>query len=104
MSQVKQVKFLMDRGLDKLAEALREEGFDVVTVEKFATDEEIIEKAEKEDRTIVTKDSYFAEVLFRRKIKGGVIFLGFNDVDMCLIALKGILENIDVRRNYIILG
>lgn len=99
-----QVKFLVDRGLDELVKALREEGFDVLAVEKSSTDEEIIEKAEKEERTVITKDPYFAEVLFRRKIKGGAIFLGLDDVEACLIALKGILENVDVKGNYIILG
>ena len=103
-----QIKLLIDRNIDdKLVDALRMEGFDVISVKewnKSAKDDEIVEKAEREGRIIVTKDSYFAEKIFKIKPKCSVIFLGFDDPEMIILALKGIADVLDIRGSYIILG
>jgi len=73
------VKFLVDECTGKrLAKLLEKAGFDVVFVGDWkpsATDDEVLEKAEKDDRILITDDKDFGELIFRlgRPLKGVIL-------------------------------
>lgn len=74
------LKFLVDNSSGKkLATALKDKKFDVIYAGDdfpFAEDEEILERAEQEDRILITNDKDFGELIFRYgKPSSGVIFL-----------------------------
>jgi predicted nuclease of predicted toxin-antitoxin system len=62
-----------------LVRTLREAGIDVIYVAEFAsgiTDDEVLERARKEDRLLLTEDKDFGELVFRMKRElAGVIML-----------------------------
>lgn len=73
-------KFLVDECAGKkLCSQMALSGLDTIYVGdimKGATDEEVIEYAEKEKRIIITNDSDFGKLVFRKKIKSwGIILL-----------------------------
>jgi predicted nuclease of predicted toxin-antitoxin system len=80
------VKFLVDECTGKrLAKLLEKAGFDVVFVGDWkpsATDDEVLEKAEKDDRILITDDKDFGELIFRLgRPSKGVILLRLSTTD-----------------------
>ena len=76
-------RFLVDESTgQKVAEALRKEGFDVLSViedMRGADDIEIIQRV-NEGRIIVTNDKDFGELIFRRRLASkGVLLLRLED-------------------------
>jgi len=74
------LRFLVDNSSGKkLADVLKNNNYDVSYAGDFssgAKDEEILERAEKENRILITNDKDFGELVFRyRKPSSGVIFL-----------------------------
>ncbi len=77
-------KFIVDESTgDKVAELLRTEGFDVVSVisqMRGADDLSIIQRALNEGRIIVTNDKDFGELVFHQNFKpSGVLLLRLED-------------------------
>ena len=77
-------KFIVDESTgDRIAELLRNEGFDVVSVisQMRGTDDlSIIQTAIIEERIIVTNDKDFGELVFHQNLKPrGVLFLRLED-------------------------
>jgi len=68
MNEVRELKFLCDEQLGKLARWLRILGQDVVYKNKFS-DSEMIERAKKESRLILTRDHNLAERLFQEGVR-----------------------------------
>lgn len=74
------LKFLIDNSSGKkLATALKNQRYDVIyagDILSDAEDEEVLEKAEKEGRILITNDKDFGELIFRhKKPSSGVILL-----------------------------
>ncbi len=77
-------KFIVDESTgDRVAELLRDEGFDVVSVisQMRGTDDlSIIQRAIVEERIIVTNDKDFGELVFHQNLTPrGVLFLRLED-------------------------
>lgn len=77
-------KFIVDESTgDKVAELLRNEGFDVVSVMsqmRGVDDLSIIQTAIMEERIIVTNDKDFGELVYHQDFKPkGVLFLRLED-------------------------
>ena len=66
-----------------VASWLREEGYDVFSVfeeARGAADEELIRRARRENRVLVTSDKDFGEKVFREgKAHGGIVLLRLQD-------------------------
>ena len=74
------MKFLVDANLGrKFANLLKHAGYDVIFAKDMMPlfrDEEILAKAEKEKRTVITNDKDFGELIFRMgRSASGVILL-----------------------------
>ena len=74
------LKFLIDESTGKrLADFLKQKGFDAVFVAdaiQGATDEQVLEFAEKQNRILITNDKDFGELIFRqKKLAHGIILL-----------------------------
>jgi predicted nuclease of predicted toxin-antitoxin system len=74
------LKFIVDESCGiKLAEALQREGYDTVPVIGTMTgtqDREILEKAFREERIVITNDKDFGELVYRQGLDhAGVILL-----------------------------
>ncbi len=93
----------------RLAVLLENAGYDMVYVgdwKSSASDEEVLRKAEEEDRILITDDKDFGELVFRlgRPTKGVILFRTSttNPVKrFCL--LDKILKSIDVRGKFVVL-
>ena len=78
------MRFLVDECTGpRVARWLREQGYDVVSVYEQARgmdDDSILEKANKENRILITNDKDFGEKIFRDKeFHKGVILLRLDD-------------------------
>ena len=76
------MKFVADECCDVvLVSLLRSEGYDVVYIKEFspgALDKEVLKKAFAEDRTLITEDKNFGELIYRlKKPAYAVILLRF---------------------------
>ncbi len=105
------MKFLVDECTGKrLAKLLEKAGFDVVFVGDWkpsATDDEVLEKAEKEDRILITDDKDFGELIFRLgRPSKGVILLRLSTTDPMkrFQVLNDVLKLIDVRGKFVVVG
>ncbi len=101
------LKFLIDKCTGKkFAILLKNAGYDVVGDWKpSASDEEVLRKAEEEDRILITDDKDFGELVFRlRKPSKGVILLRTSTTDPVrrFKLLEKILKSIDVRERFVV--
>ena len=76
------MRFLADENIsNKVVNALRSKGIDVVSIKEIASslsDESELETANAQNRILITFDTDFAELVFKRKLKTkGVILLKF---------------------------
>jgi predicted nuclease of predicted toxin-antitoxin system len=74
------MRFLADENVSRLVvERLRVAGFDVVSVRETrpgASDKDVLDEADKNDRVLVTEDRDFGELVVRQRLKvRGVILL-----------------------------
>lgn len=103
------LRFLVDECTGKrLAILLENAGYDVVFVGDWkpsASDDEVLEKAEKEGRILITDDKDFGELVFRlRRPSRGVILLRMSTTDPTrrFQLLEKILKLIDVRGKFVV--
>ena len=107
------LKFLVDESTgDKLAEALKDNGYDALYCGKLLPgkpDEEIIKKANDEKRVLITNDKDFGEVVFRLKaVSSGVILLRLkndkpdNRIRNVLTIIKEL--KINLNKNFIVVS
>jgi predicted nuclease of predicted toxin-antitoxin system len=80
------MKFLADENVEKpVVDWLRKNGFDVLFVTEFAkssTDDELLERAKRDSRILLTNDKDFGELVFlQRKSSAGVILMRFTNDD-----------------------
>lgn len=81
------MKILADENIEReFIEALREAGFDIVSVRESyigVADDEILQIAEKESTVILTYDTDFGELIFRYSLKSrGVILLRLSGLSL----------------------
>jgi len=105
------LRFLVDNSSGrKLANSLKDKKYDVIYAgDTFpeAEDDEILKKAEKEGRILITNDKDFGELIFRyRKPSSGVILLRLK-IDFPEHRTKVLLNLIDkfgvkLRRKFIV--
>jgi predicted nuclease of predicted toxin-antitoxin system len=74
------MRFLLDENVSRLvAERLRAGGFDVVSISEAkpgAQDSDVIERAEREGRILITEDRDFGELVVRQRLRiQGIILL-----------------------------
>jgi len=105
------MKFLIDECTGRrLAILLENAGYDVVFVGDWkpsTTDEEVLRKAEEEDRILITDDKDFGELIFRLgKPSKGVILLRTSTTDPVrrFHILRNLIERIDVEGKFIVIG
>jgi predicted nuclease of predicted toxin-antitoxin system len=103
------VRFLVDESTGKrLAILLMKQGHDVLFVgdwKKSALDHEVLEKAYKEKRVLITDDKDFGELVFRLgKESAGVILLRthITDPHFKMSLLKRLIGRIDVNKKFIV--
>ncbi|HUB92790.1 MAG TPA: DUF5615 family PIN-like protein [Candidatus Saccharimonadales bacterium] len=103
------VRFLVDESTGKrLALLLMKQGHDVLFVgdwKRSALDHEVLEKAYKEKRVLITDDKDFGELVFRLgKSSAGVILLRIRTTDtrFRMTLLKRLISHIDVNRKFIV--
>lgn len=96
----KKLKFLADESLEySIVLWLRESGYDVSSIaENFPSveDEKVLQKANQEDRLIITNDKDFGDLVFFNKLPHkGVILLRFRteQVETKIKFLKSFLKN-----------
>ncbi|RLE67896.1 MAG: hypothetical protein DRJ45_08755, partial [Thermoprotei archaeon] len=63
------MRFLCDQMLGTLAKWLRILGYDVYFANNLEDDEDILKRAEEEERVIITRDKYLVMRAKRRRIK-----------------------------------
>ncbi|RLI84432.1 MAG: hypothetical protein DRO98_08565 [Archaeoglobales archaeon] len=104
------LKFLVDECTGKrLANLLVNAGYDAVYVGDWklsASDEEVLRKAERENRILVTDDKDFGELIFRLgKPSSGVILMrtSFTDPEKRFKLLKQSLEVVDPRNKFVVI-
>jgi predicted nuclease of predicted toxin-antitoxin system len=102
-------RFLIDECTGRrLAILLKNAGYDVVFVGDWkpsATDEEVLRKAEEEDRILITDDKDFGELIFRLgKPSKGVILLRTSTTDPVrrFQLLEKILKFTDVKEKFVV--
>ena len=76
------MRFLADENISsKVVNALRSKGIQIVSIKEFASslsDETVLETANAQNRILITFDTDFGELVFKRKLKAkGVILLKF---------------------------
>jgi uncharacterized protein with PIN domain len=79
------MKFLCDQMLMRLGRWLRAAGYDTEIAEPDASDRDILEKAKKEKRYLITRDKHFLEM---GKEDPLIIWLRSNDVSSCIRELS----------------
>lgn len=77
------MKFLADENVErKIVEMLRKKGYDVrytADEQRSSTDEEILNKSNKEERVLITNDKDFGELVYlEKKISSGILLLRFS--------------------------
>ena len=107
------MKFLADENYPKTSvDWLRSKNIDITSVsEDFSgvSDEEVLNIAINQHRTILTLDSDFGELIFKFKIKpkAGVIFfrlVEFKPIDLSLILMDLIHENSDFENCMVVIN
>lgn len=100
------MRFLVDESTGKrLAKLLENRGHDVVfvgDVAPSASDEEVLEKAEKENRILITDDKDFGELVFRmERPTKGVILLRTSTIfpRKRFEVLQNLFETVDELKN-----
>lgn len=103
------LRFLVDECTGKrLADLLEKAGYDVVFVGEWklaASDDEVLRKAEEEDRILITDDKDFGELVFRLgKPSKGVILLRMSTTDPAkrFQLLMKVLRSVDVREKFVV--
>ena len=103
------MRFLVDECTGKkFAHLLEREGYDVLfagDVMSSASDEEIIRKADEDDRILITDDKDFGKLIFRlgKPAKGVVLLkMGVNPEDR-LRALRKLLDRYELKGKFIVL-
>ncbi len=105
------LKFLVDNSSGKkIADALKSHKFDVIYAGDSlpeAEDEHILEKAEKENRILVTNDKDFGELIFRHERPSSGVILFRLRIDFPDNRIKVLLNLIDkfgtkLRKNFIV--
>src|ERR1700690_2397252 len=76
------MRFLADENIsNKVVSALRNKGIEIVSIKEFSSglsDENVLETANTQNRILITFDSDFAELVFKKKLETkGVILLKF---------------------------
>lgn len=74
------MKFLCDQMLIRLGRWLRAAGYDTVVIEKSFSDQEILQRALKEKRYLITRDRHFLEM---PAAKEWLLWLKANSVEEC---------------------
>ncbi len=103
------LRFLVDECTGKtLAILLKNAGYDVIFVGDWKpseTDEDILKKAEEEDRILITDDKDFGELVFRlRRPSRGVILLRTSTTDPVkrFQLLEKILQSVDLKEKFVV--
>lgn len=102
------MRLLVDESSGKrLAELLKKEGHDTLFVGDTipsATDEEVIKKAKKEKRILVTDDKDFGELVFRlkRPVNGVILLRTVTKPDERLKILVSLIKTYDVKNKFIV--
>ena len=104
------MRFLVDEctGI-KLSKLLKESGFDVIFIGDVipgVSNGEVLSKAEKEDRILITDDKDFGELVFRlKKPSQGVIHLRTSTTDAYkrFKIILSLLENHEVEGKFIVI-
>ncbi|MFQ5729332.1 MAG: DUF5615 family PIN-like protein [Waddliaceae bacterium] len=79
------MKFLCDQMLVRLGRWLRAAGYDTVVIETPLTDREILDKALKENRYLITRDRHFLDM---KEAEGILVWLEANAVEECVEELS----------------
>jgi predicted nuclease of predicted toxin-antitoxin system len=104
------LRFLVDESTGKrLNDLLIEQGFDslfVGDVSAGLSDELVLQKADEEERILVTDDKDFGELIFRiRKPSGGVVLFRTETTDpnLRMKILLSTIKSHSLQRNFLIL-
>ena len=104
------IKFLVDECTGKrLSNILNAAGYDTVFVGDWrpsAPDDEVLDKANKEGRVLITDDKDFGELIFRlEKPSSGVILIRTSTTNSAIRMhlLEGLLNSTDVYKKFIVL-
>lgn len=103
------MRFLVDECTGKrFATLLENEGYDVLFVGDImpsASDEEIIRKAEEDNRILITDDKDFGELVFRlgRPTKGIILLRIITVPERRIKALIKLLKTYDVKNRFTVL-
>lgn len=84
------MKFLCDQMLSRIGRWLRAAGYDTEIIEDSISDSEILQKAEKEKRILLSRDKRFFEKI--SKSNPNVIWLESNKVEDCIKELSSKLS------------
>ncbi|OQX19255.1 MAG: hypothetical protein BWK75_05835 [Candidatus Altiarchaeales archaeon A3] len=82
------IKFLADENISKsVVDALRKKGYDIESIKEEKlfgiSDREVINKAKKENRIILTHDKHFGNLLnYSFQSHRGVVFMEINHLSM----------------------
>ncbi len=92
----------------RLTILLKKEGYDVLFVGDTipsASDEEIIRRAEEDNRILITDDKDFGELVFRlgKPTKGIILLRIITDPEKRIEALIKLLENYDIKNKFVVL-
>jgi len=103
------MRFLVDECTGKkLAKLLEKESHDVLFVGDVmpsASDDEVIRKAEKENRILITDDRDFGELVFRlgKPTKGVILLRTGVNPEKRLKALVKLLRNYEIAERFVVL-
>ena len=103
------IRFLVDECTGKRLAVLLAKEYDSIYVgdwKRAATDEEVLKKAERENRILITDDKDFGELIFRfGKPSSGVILIrtSFTNPERRFKLLKQFLEVIDPKNKFVVI-